>query len=520
MFLKCFLEVIAITTIIPSIGLRGIEGYKVQVEVQLIPGEGISIVGLPNTSVKESKDRVMAALYASDCIIPDKKIIINLSPAEQKKNSPLFDLAIAIGIMKAGGFIQHRIPEGAAFLGVLSLDGTVHPIEGMLPAILAAKKVGFKVLYLPYIEEISQTRFAGLEFRFASTLSEVIESFTGKRSRLQKPLPLLEKPPINTNTYDKDFKHVLGHNQAKRALEIAAAGGHNVLMSGPPGCGKSLLAETFPSILPPLSKDLQFELLSIYQLAHMTKDSYEHPPFRAPHHTSSGVALVGGGSNPRPGEISLAHHGVLFLDEMAEFPKRVLDMLRQPIETGKVTISRAASSVTYPSRFLLLGAMNPCPCGFLGSKTNYCTCSPKQIKAYQNRISGPILDRMDILLFLSTVSLDDETTENNEPSHVIRERVQAARDRQKERYRGEMLNVDVSNEFLLDSSPLTSDQQRMLQQISSKQNWSTRVQMKVLRIARTISDINGDEFITDSTLWEAMTMRRMPINKSNKAMGL
>ncbi|GAA0615549.1 YifB family Mg chelatase-like AAA ATPase [Virgibacillus siamensis] len=506
-------------TVVSSIGLKGIEGYRVEVEVQLLPGvEGVNIVGLPDASVKESKDRVMAALYANDCEVPDKKIVINLSPAEQKKNSPVFDLAMAIGVMKEAGDIKDPVPDGAAFLGVLSLDGSIKPVDGMLPAIVAAKKEGVKLLYLPAMKDMPFPQIDGMECCFVETLQDVIASFSGQLSSFATTMPSTKPTNPETVTYDKDFEHILGHKQAKRALEIAAAGGHNVLMSGPPGCGKSLLAETFPSILPPLSENHQFDVMSIYQLAGMTNEHYHIPPFRDPHHSASAVSLIGGGANPKPGEVSLAHCGVLFLDEMAEFPKRTLDMLRQPIETGKVTISRAASTVTYPARFLLLGAMNPCPCGFLGSKHYYCTCTPKQITAYKNRVSGPIQDRMDILLRLDAVALDRETTEHNETSATIRARVSAARKRQYERYGGEILNASAPNKTVLGNSELTKDQTKMMQQWSSKHNWSTRVQMKILRLARTISDLSGDEAITNESIWEAVTMRRSSGDQMKKGM--
>ncbi|GAA0432141.1 YifB family Mg chelatase-like AAA ATPase [Lentibacillus halophilus] len=507
-------------TTVSSIGLKGMEGYRVDVEVQLLPGiEGVHIVGLPDASVKESKDRVMAALYANDCDVPDKKIVINLSPAEQKKNSPIFDLAMAIGIMKEAGEIKDAIPDAAAFLGVLSLDGTIKPVDGMLPAIVAAKKEGFKQLYLPPMKDMPFPQIDGMECCFVETLHDVVASFSGQLSSYAiTSMPSSETKNPEPVTYDKDFQHILGHNQAKRALEIAAAGDHNVLMTGPPGCGKSLLAETFPSILPLLSDNQQFDVLSIYQLAGMTHDNYQLPPFRDPHHSASAVSLIGGGANPKPGEVSLAHCGVLFLDEMAEFPKRTLDMLRQPVETGKVTISRAASTVTYPAKFLLLGAMNPCPCGFLGSRHYYCTCTPKQITAYNNRVSGPIQDRMDILLKLDTVALDRETTDHNETSEAIRARVDAARGRQYERYGEGILNADAPNETLPEQRQLTEDQQKMMQQWSSKHHWSTRVQMKILRLARTISDLSGDETITNESIWEAVTMRRSRGNNVQKGM--
>ncbi|MFC4025145.1 YifB family Mg chelatase-like AAA ATPase [Oceanobacillus longus] len=507
-------------TVITSIGLKGMEGYRVQVEVQLIPGvEGVSIVGLPDASVKESKDRVMAALYANDCQVPDKKIIINLSPAEQKKNSPIFDLAMAIGVMKEAGEIRYPIPDNAAFLGVLSLDGSVKPVDGMLPAIVAAKKENIQILYLPPMDDFPLQSIEGIEFRFAETLQEVIESFSGQLTTFSTALPSSIEPTEDiTLTYDRDFQHVLGHKQAKRALEISAAGGHNVLMTGPPGCGKSLLAETFSSILPPLKQESRFDVMSIYQLAGMSKENFHTPPFRDPHHSASAVSLIGGGANPKPGEVSLAHRGVLFLDEMAEFPKRTLDMLRQPMETGVVTISRAASTVTYPAQFLMLGAMNPCPCGYLGSRHFYCTCTAKQITAYSNRVSGPIQDRMDILLRLEAISLDRESAETNETSQTIRERVITARERQYKRFGSEVTNAIVANEMLLACTTLNEEQEKMMQQWTSKYNWSTRVQMKILRLARTISDLSGEEAITNEAIWEAVTMRRGQPGKTKKGM--
>lgn len=497
-------------TVVTSIGLKGLAGYRVFVEVQLIPGMGgTSIIGLPDASVKEAKDRVLTALYANKCLVHNKKLVINLPPAEQRKNSPVFDLAMAIGIMKEAGEIQSSIPDDTAFLGLLSLDGTIKSVDGMLPAIIAAKKENIKILYLPKVEHFSLQFLEGIELRFVETLRQVIESLSGRLTGI----PSFSLSDINPTedilpTYDKDFSLVFGHQQAKRALEIAAAGGHNLLMIGPPGCGKSLLAETFPSILPTLKSEKRIEVMSIYQLAGVEKENFFTPPFREPHHSSSAVSLVGGGSNPKPGEVSLAHLGVLFLDEMAEFPRKVLDMLRQPMEAGTITISRAASTVTYPARFLMLGAMNPCPCGYLGSKDYYCTCTPKQINAYNNRVSGPIKDRMDILLKLKVVSLDSEVVENNETSKVIRERVIAAREIQFKRYGDETTNATVADKKLLACSKLNDVQEKMLQGRTSKYNWSTRVQMKILRLARTISDLEGKEGITNEAIWEAVTMRQ------------
>ena len=305
---------------------------------------------------------------------------------------------------------------------------------------------------------------------------------------------------------------MIGHEYAKRALVIAAAGEHNVLMSGPPGCGKSLLAETFPSILPPLTNKAQLEVMSLYQLAGEKREYHHHTPFRHPHHSASAVAVIGGGSTPRPGEISLAHRGVLFLDEMAEFTKKTLDMLRQPLETGSVTISRVHSTVTYPSSFLLIGAMNPCPCGYIGSNHQYCTCSEKQILSYRNRLSGPIYDRMDILLSLQSINLD-QPVKRQETSDDIRARVEEARNIQYDRYQTEISNAKVPMEWLTDRSPLTMEQQRMLTKITAKQNWSNRVQVKIIRLARTISDLAGEKEISDGSLWEAFRLRRWTVQK-------
>ena len=334
---------------------------------------------------------------------------MNLSPSDQKKNGPFFDLAMAIGVLKEMGELKEKIPGDSVFIGALSLDGTVEKVEGMLPALMATKSLGFKRAYLPYDPLIQLDMLEGLECVVVQHITDVLQHLAG-----QELLPLHRTSQIVEAAaypieYPRDFRDIIGHEQAKQAFEIAAAGEHNVLMSGPPGCGKSLFAESFSSILPPLTRAAQLEVISIYQLAKEKLPSPQIAPYRNPHHSASSVAIIGGGSYPKPGEISLAHRGVLFLDEIAEFQKKTLDMLRQPLEAGKVTISRAQSKVTYPTSFILIAAMNPCPCGFLGSHTRYCTCTPKQIQAYTNRISGPVYDRIDILLFLQSVNLDGET---------------------------------------------------------------------------------------------------------------
>lgn len=317
------------TVKISSIGLHGLDGYRVQVEVQISPGtESMIIVGLPDASVKESKERVLSAIRTLDCDVTDQKIVVNLSPSEQKKNGPLFDLAIALAVLKETDHLKEDIPQDTAFIGALSLDGTIEKVEGMLPALIAAKVLGLKSVYLPYDPLIPIEMLEGLECIIYADKQHLYFLLLKKQQKVY----LLQM------TFKRIFVIFFGHEHAKKALEIAAAGGHNVLMSGSPGCGKSLLAETFPSIFPPLSKTAQLEVISLYQLGKEKLISPQVAPYRHPHHSASSVAIIGGGSYPKPGEISLAHRGVLFLDEMAEFTKKTLDMLRQPLETGKVTI--------------------------------------------------------------------------------------------------------------------------------------------------------------------------------------
>ncbi|WP_445505443.1 YifB family Mg chelatase-like AAA ATPase [Niallia sp. 03091] len=502
------------TVKVSSIGLKGLEGYRVQVEVRISHDtESMVIVGLPDASVKESRERVLASIAHFDLDVTDKKVVVNLSPSDQKKNGALFDLAIAIAALKELGEVKSEIPTETAFIGALSLDGTIVSGEGMLPAVIAAKGLGIKRVYLPYDPVLPLHMLKDIECIVVQHIEEVVQYLEGQESLSFHPRSSpIEQLPQNVDAHQKDFCHVIGHEQVKRALEIAAAGEHNVLMSGPPGCGKSLLAETFPSILPALTDQAQLEVISLYQLAGEKRTQFQTVPFRHPHHSASSVAIIGGGSYPRPGEISLAHRGILFLDEIAEFAKKTLDMLRQPLETGNVTISRAHSTVTYPSSFILVGAMNPCPCGYLGSLHHYCTCSQKQIQSYRNRLSGPIYDRMDILLSLKSVNVN-QSSKVQEYSSDIRKRVEIARLHQYDRYQQEVSNAKVPFERMMETSPLTKEQKKMLTNVSAKQNWSNRVQIKIIRLARTISDLAGEEAISDRAIWEAMTLRRWQLNK-------
>jgi magnesium chelatase family protein len=498
---------------VTSIGLKGLDGYKVTVEVQAVPGLiSIVIVGLPDTSVKESKQRITAAFQSFNVFLHQQKIIINLSPPEQKKNGPMFDLPIAIGILSCLQEIKTNIPSSTGFIGALSLDGSIEPVDGMLAAVLAAKQIGLRRIFLPFTENLLGLEIENLELIYVNHLQQVVDDLAGIRSIPPRITTAIEEEPLNIYP---DFQDIVGHSFAKYALTVAAAGEHHVFMSGPPGCGKSLLAESFPSILPPLDKEARLEMMSIYQLSGITNPYPMIPPYRNPHHSSSGVSIIGGGQNPKPGEISLAHRGILFLDELAEFPKKTIEMLRQPLESGVVTISRARTTVTYPSTFILIGAMNPCPCGYYGSQNHYCTCSTKQIHAYQNRISGPMRDRFDIFLSLKPVNLNNMEIPR-ESSEEIRQRVAEARNRQYHRYGKDITNSRVAYETLRQTSPITQPQQRFLQKLAYKYGWSNRAQLKIFRLARTIADLEQSPVITDQHLWSALKLRSLSSVKNDQ----
>jgi magnesium chelatase family protein len=490
---------------VTSIGLKGMEGYRLNVEVKTFVGnDSIRIVGLPDAAVKESKERILAALRSLGYTVNGQKVIINLSPSEQKKSGPMFDLPMAIGVLVSLNELIAAIPENTGFIGALSLDGAIVPVEGMLPAVLAAKKLGITRLYMPYDEKFPVLDFEEFDIIYVSSLRDVIGIIEGKISSNFPPMAEIFDVPTNNFI---DFNQIVGHSDTKRALEVAAAGGHHVLMTGPPGCGKSMLAESFPSIMPQLSKDAQLEVIALHQLSGTNYPNARTPPFRNPHHSASGISIIGGGTYPKPGEISLAHKGVLFLDEIAEFPKKTLDMLRQPFENGKITISRTHATLTYPASFILIGAMNPCPCGYAGSNTHYCTCTPRQKLSYNNKISGPLRDRFDIHLRIKPVDLDRGSENAELSSRFVRERVEAARNRQSERYGKELCNSRVSYDELQKTSPLTQNQKKIILQLASERNWSNRTQIKVIRLARSISDLEGNSSITEESIWKAAHLR-------------
>jgi magnesium chelatase family protein len=490
---------------VTSIGLKGMEGYRVDVEAGTYVGnDSFKIVGLPDAAVKESKERIISALQSLGYSVFGNKIIINLAPADQKKMGPTFDFPMAIAVLLSLHELEVVIDENTGFLGALSLDGALQPVEGMLPAVLAAKRLGIQRLYIPFDDRLPVLELEPLEIIYVRSLQDVIGHLSGQGLPPFVKKQAFENPSCSAYL---NFQQIIGHSSAKHALEVAAAGGHHVLLTGPPGCGKSMLAESFPSILPSLSKESQLEVLSLYQLSRNTYPHSNMPPYRNPHHSASGVAIIGGGQYPRPGEISLAHRGVLFLDEIGEFSKKTLDMLRQPLESGLIMVSRIHATITYPALFILIAAMNPCPCGYAGSTTHYCTCTKKQILAYQNRLSGPLRDRFDINLSLGPIDFNVAAKERaGELSKVVRERVEEARIRQYDRYGMEVCNSRVPYEMLLSTSPLSNTQQSTLQRLAIKRNWSNRTQIKIIRLARTISDMQASPTITDQSIWEAIKL--------------
>ncbi len=498
-----------------SSGITGIDGFTVEVECSVNSGlSSFEIVGLPDASVKEARERVLSAISSAGFDFPLGKVTVNLAPGNIRKEGSGFDLPIALSVLVCSGMISQEQADKYMFLGELSLDGSLRGLPGVLPMVIAARELGFTKIILPHINAKEAAVVKDVSVFGAETLQDIFLHLTNTKELT--PFEVQQEDYFSENIrYPMDFADVKGQESVKRGLEIAAAGGHNCIMSGPPGSGKTMLARSMPSILPSMTFEEALEVTKIHSIAGVLpkdKPFMTERPFRAPHHTLSSTALTGGGRIPKPGEVSLAHNGVLFLDEFPEFSRNALEILRQPLEDSEVTVSRVNATVTYPSNFILIAAMNPCPCGFFGDPSGQCTCSVGQIQRYLGKISGPLLDRIDIQLSVEPVKYENlADSRPAESSAQIRERVNAARKRQLERFKNEGIycNADMTSEQIKRFCPLGETEQRVLEAAYNKLGLSARAYTRIIKVARTIADLAGEENINFTHIAEAINYRSL-----------